>query len=164
MGSEMCIRDRYDDGDNEALIINEENWRFSNSLHSSTVSALPMLESNEQVCIGKMFYFFGNKPFLRFQAQGFDQAALENAYSAEEAAFLKTVQPIPRSAVPEDANVIGSHTIYKVKANDDKSLKLKARIAPHGNEDSMKADMKSECCICSPTGVRIVLTFAAIFG
>ena len=37
---------QYDDGDNEALIINEENWRLSNSLHSSTVSALPMLESN----------------------------------------------------------------------------------------------------------------------
>ena len=154
----------YDDGDTEALLINEENWRFANTLQSSTVTSLPMLESNEQTSVGRIFDFFGNKPFLRHQAQGFDQAALENAYSAEETAFLKTVQPIPRSAVSDDANIIGSHTIYKIKSNDDKSLKIKARIAPHGNEDSMKSEMKSDCCICSPTGVRIVLTFAALFG
>ena len=48
----------YDDGDTEALLINEENWRFANTLQNSTVTSLPMLESNEQTSVGKIFDFF----------------------------------------------------------------------------------------------------------
>lgn len=36
--------------------------------------------------------------------------------------------------LPKNANVMGSHVIYKQKYEDDKSLKLKSRIAPHGKE------------------------------
>lgn len=46
--------------------------------------------------------------------------------------------------------------------NDDNSLKLKARIAPHGNEDSIKTELKSDCNMCSPTGVRMVLLIASL--
>ena len=30
-------------------------------------------------------------------------------------------------------NIITSHAIYKEKANDHRSVEMKARIAPHGN-------------------------------
>lgn len=62
------------------------------------------------------------------------------------------------------ANIIGSHTLYKVKQNDDGSLKLKARIAPHGNEDDLKDVLNKDCSTCPPTGLRMLESVASPFG
>ena len=48
---------------------------------------------------------------------------------------MKTVRKVPIEKVPKNSNVIASHVIYKVKKNDDLSLIMKARIAPHGKKD-----------------------------
>lgn len=101
---------------------------------------------------------------MRHHAEGYQQPVLFKAYQEEELEFLKTVSVIPRSSLPRNANVISSHTIYKIKITDDDGLKLKARIAPHGNEDSIKEDLKSDCNMCSPSGVRVVLCIASIKG
>lgn len=49
-----------------------------------------------------------------------------------------------------------------LKMNDDESLKLNARIAPHGNEDSDKENLHTECCMCPPLGIRVVSSTATI--
>lgn len=66
------------------------------------------------------------------------------------------------SLVPKNANVISSHVIYTLKVNEDKSLSIRARIAPHGNEDSLRHELKSDCSMCSPSGIRFVLAIAAL--
>lgn len=43
-------------------------------------------------------------------------------------------------------------------------MALKARIAPHGNEDSEKERLTTDCQTCPPTGIRIVLSVSALFG
>lgn len=55
-----------------------------------------------------------------------------------------------------------SHLIYKLKVLDDHSLKLKARIASHGNEDSLKNELSSDCSMCCPVGMRLLLSTAAL--
>lgn len=60
--------------------------------------------------------------------------------------------------------MISSHTLYKVKQNDDRSLKLKARIAPHGNEDNLKDVLTKDCSTCPPTGLRILESIASLHG
>lgn len=90
--------------------------------------------------------------------------ALSTAYDFEEESFKKTVRVVPLSFLPENANVIASHVFYKVKAEDDKLLKLKARNAPHGNEDSMKADLKTHCAMCRPVCAHLLLSTAALPG
>lgn len=45
------------------------------------------------------------------------------------------MKPVPGDNVPSGGNLINSHTLYKVKSNDNGSFKLKARIVPHGNEE-----------------------------
>lgn len=154
----------YEDGDAESLKLEDEEWRFGATLSSSSVFTGHSLISNEQHVLSLMLETLGNKSFMRHHAQGFQQAVLYKAYQEQELEFVKRVSRIPISEVPESANVISSHTIYKIKFNDDKSLKLKARIAPHGNEDSLKNDLRSECCMCSPSGVRIVLSIASLRG
>lgn len=42
------------------------------------------------------------------------------------------------------------------------SLKLKARIAAHGNEDSDMENVHSSCCMCPPLSIRAVATTATV--
>lgn len=100
---------------------------------------------------------------MRFKAQGFDQYVLENAYKKEEEDFIKTVELVTRDQVPPDTNVFKSYSFYKIKINNDASMKLKDRIAPHGNEDNMKNELSRDCATCSPAGLRILESIAALF-
>lgn len=155
----------YDDGEVEELPdMSKENWRFSSSAMLHAMSATNLVVSNEGEILNQLLEYFGNKPFLRYRAQGFPTFPLLNAYNSGEEDFKKTVKTVPIDEVPKDANVISSHVIYKVKVNDDKSLKLKARIAPHGNEDSIKNELRSDCAMCPPLGVRIILSIATLFA
>lgn len=61
-----------------------------------------------------------------------------------------------------DANVISSHVIYKVKVNDDNSLKLKAWFAAHENENHAKDLLRSDCSMCSPTGFRVFTSMESL--
>lgn len=54
------------------------------------------------------------------------------------------------------------HKIYKLKVNENGSLKLKSRIAPHDNEDRIMSELKSDCDKCSSSGVRFALCFATL--
>lgn len=91
------------------------------------------VSSTEYIFIASMADYFGNKSFLKHQAQGFEQFPLINSYKQEEETFLKSAEIIPSHKIPAGANIISSHTLYKVKQEDDGSLIMKARIAPHGN-------------------------------
>lgn len=152
----------YDDDDFEVLNLDTENWKLETTASALQAGFEYTLHSNEQDVLSNMVDKLGHKPFLRHHAQAFDQAPLINAYRKEEDNFLSNVKIVPRSCVPVNANVIGSHTIYKIKANDDQTLKLKARIAPHGNEDSDKSNLRSDCNMCPPIGIRIVSSTATI--
>ena len=155
----------YDDGDVECLNISNERWQFANALaaSSSTFPESLKLTSKENEVLFSMVDYFGNKPFLKHHAQGFDQYPLANAYKLEEESFLKTVRPVPHDKIPAGSNIIRSHTLYKVKQNEDGSLKRKARIAPHGNENDFKNDLSKDCATCPPTGLRILESIASLY-
>lgn len=67
---------------------------------------------------------FGNKPFLRNQAQAFEQIPLFMVYYIEKNEFEKNVKVVNRNKVPHDANIISIHVIFKVKLNDASTLRL----------------------------------------
>lgn len=75
---------------------------------------------------------------MQHQAQAFEQFTLVKANLNVQSDFLKTVTIDPKHLVPGDANIIGRHFVNRIKMNGEKSLMLKARIAPHGNEDDLK--------------------------
>ena len=152
------LKIEYNDGDQECLDMTQEKWKFIESLIASagTISTESQVQSTEQKVLSSMISYFGNKSFLKQQAQGFEQCPLFNSYKEEENSFLKTVKVIPSSQLPSAANIINSHKIYRVKQNDDESLKLKARIAPHGNEDDLNDFLDKDCATCSPTRIQIV--------
>ena len=159
----------YDDGQKERLNMDAELWHFENETHnvsanSGTMVTAPVIDDKEPVVLQRMLAHFGNKTFLHHEAQGFEQFALVKAYMHEEDSFTKTVKIVPRDKLPNGANVVNSHVLYKIKKNDDVSLKLKARIAPHGNEDNIKNDLSTDCTTCPPSGLRIVESVASLHG
>lgn len=52
--------------------------------------------------------------------------------------------------------------LYKVKVNDDASLKIKALIAPLCNEEGIKVDTRIDCSMCASTGVRILVSIPTL--
>lgn len=63
---------------------------------------------------------------------------MENAYESEEDSFKRTVDFNSLDSVPDFASVISSQVIYNIMVDDDISLKLKAKNAPHTSEHSMQ--------------------------
>lgn len=160
-----CHQMTYDEGDVELLNICEETWRFScPSSNTGTISGSTAfeLQSSSQSDLEKMFNHFGNKVFLLHHAQAFPAHVLQKAYLEDETSFKQTVRLVPRSSVDSRANVISSNVLYKTKVDEDSKFKLKARIAPHANENSLKYELRSDCSMCAPMGVRILISVAVL--
>lgn len=56
----------------------------------------------------------------------------------EEKNWDGVFQSLKEDSVPPDSNVISSHVVYKIKINEDGTIKLKDRICPHANRDKDK--------------------------
>jgi len=154
---------QYDDGDVEVLEMQNENWRYQAISANHVDTHVPFeMKSSEADVLKKYYDVFGYKDFMRHQAQGLPDFPLQNAYAIEQKKFTDTVKEIHAKSVPNNSNVITSHVIYKIKANDDGSLKMKARIAPHGNKDRDREDLKSDSATCPPTGIRVLLSIASL--
>jgi len=158
----------YLDGDTEDLNLSDEIWKLippgrnAVSANQATLQIINELDSLEPKAIQTFFKVFKFKEFLFHHAQGLPQFILQNAYRSEEDSFKKTVRMIHVTKVPQSANVISSHVLYKVKKLDDGSMKMKARIAPHGNKDKEKSTVKSDSATCPPIGVRVACSIATM--
>lgn len=112
------------------------------------------MQSKEPEILQSMVLHFGNKQFLRHQAQGFEQFPLHVFYDKGEAELLKTVEVILVDQVPSTTNVVNSHVIYRFKTDDDKSLLLKGGIAPHGNEEDLNNILSKDCTMLYSLHIR----------
>ncbi len=148
----------YDDGDKESLDLDKHTWR----LISDNQSGLTEVSAVHKEALETYFKTFGQKEFLLHHAEGLLSHPIWNAYHDEEINFMKIFRSVSIDKVPNSSNVITSHVIYKVKANDDGTLKMKARIAPHGNKDKDRDLLKTDSVQCPPTGISILISIATI--
>lgn len=150
----------YVDGDQKTLNLVNETWRYP--INNASTTKVIELQSSASEDIATLYTPFGNKYFMAHHAQGIPTFPLLNSFEAEEYVFKNTFTVVAIADVPLNANIISSHTIYKVKVNDDGTLRLKARIEPHGNEDLFKDLMRNDCSMCAPTGVLLLLSLATL--
>lgn len=106
----------------------DESWRFE-PISAKSVDIPSFLNIESLPIIKEMFKIFGNNPFIKFHAEDFDQYPVIDSYLDEVESILKTVRRNNTTDVPQDANVISRHLIYRIKRGDDDSLILKVRIA-----------------------------------
>lgn len=77
----------YDEDDVKTLELENENWKFNNSvngLKAGTSKFNMSPKSREQKSLSEMFSDLGKRSSLQNQAQTFDQLALVNACRKEE--------------------------------------------------------------------------------
>lgn len=160
---DLRVEVQYDDGDNENLDLQHETWRFASWPAASIFTAdPPVLASTAQEDLGIYLDTFGNKPFMRDQAEGLPLHGLHTSYCAEEESFTRNVSAVARADLPADDNLIRSYVIYKVEVGDYGLLKLKAQIALHGNEYSLKNYLRTDSASCVPNGARLLILVCVI--
>lgn len=100
--------------------------------------------------------------FTRPNSQVFDKSVIINAYDVNECELVELVAKVPVEDVPCNSNVTLIQVIYKLKFNDDKLLIIYSRIAPLGNYDSNKTDLRTKFCMCYPCSFRIFLSILSL--
>lgn len=78
--------------------------------------------------------------------------------------WVGAYEEVAESELPSEANVISSHVVFKIKTNDDSSLKLKGRIVVHGNRDADRDLVRSDCAAADMMLIRLVISLTTIMG
>ena len=90
---------------------------------------------------------------------------LDEAFRKEhDSSWKGAYKEIPKCQVPRSANVITSHTVYKVKTQEDGSKDMKARIVPHGNRDNEKDNIRKDSSTAQLFVIRLLLSLATFLG
>lgn len=92
------------------------------------IQSVPTIVDEDPAILQSIDDMFKNKAFMLHQSQGFDQFPMVNAYKKDEDSFLRTVKVVHPDLVPNSANVINIHVLYKTKKDDDGSMKLKPQL------------------------------------
>lgn len=57
--------------------------------------------------------YFGNKPFMKHEAQVFDKLLLVNTYNNKDNLFMKILKLIHKNIIRKGANIRSISTLYK---------------------------------------------------
>ena len=109
----------------------------------------------------------GTYQFMRHELREVPAWIFEKAYHAElQDNWKDHIKEISWRELPNDANVISSHLVYKIKPDPEVKglLKLKARLCVHGNRDKEKDYMRSDAAVASHEGFRLLYSLAARYG
>lgn len=88
---------------------------------------------------------------------------VEKAMRAEhDQNWVDAYEEVPESELPRNANVISSHVIFKIKTEDDGSLRLKGRIVVHGNRDADRELVRSDSAAADMMIIRMIISLATI--
>lgn len=89
----------------------------------SSIPRTRSLASDIFAVFSDMLSYFGNKPFMLHRAQGFPLYVTANAFADEEISFKRTIRAVAMIEILANSNVISSHTVYKIKIEDDHSFR-----------------------------------------
>lgn len=125
-----------------------------------------ILESDKSWVIEEIYAEFGSQQISRHKLQFAPSWIIDKAFiSKHDSNWTIAYTPVDEKSVPADANVVGSHVVYKVKTDED-GKKMKARTCPHGNEDAEKQDTRKDSAKDQLAVIRLMLsivTFLAFF-
>lgn len=59
--------------------------------------------------------------------------------------------------IPKNSNVLSPNVVFKLKTNDDKSLRINARLVLHGKRDQIKDDIRKDSASADMLLTRLFL-------
>ena len=107
---------------------------------------------------------YGSKQFTRWEASDVPGWLFDIALQEELQNWKGIVRDVPKGDIPSKANIISSHTVYRLKRTDEGDFRFKARICPHGNKDREKDSVRKDSEVATPSSYRMILAIAALYN
>lgn len=121
------------------------------------------LKSDRETVLSKIKSVIGFKQVTESEIQFAPEWILNDALSTElEENWNSAYTVVKSSELPRDANIIGSHTVYRVKEDDDGHLKMKARLVLHGNRDKDRFTVRRDSASADLAAVRLLISLSQI--
>lgn len=128
--------------------------------------AIPhQLESEKPRILEQIYNQIGSKQVSRGKVEFAPSWILQDAFRKEhDKNWSDAYVPVSEGAVPDNANVVRSHVVYKVKTAEDGKREMKARIVPHGNEDDDKDEVRKDSANAQLAVIRLMLSLVTFLG
>lgn len=152
-----------------------EQWKLYFSISSSASAAFDipteasgstenvLREIVSQEALQALFNMFETKHSSVAKLEVFSIFRLRFLTVLKKKNSSKFLHSFRKTSIPRNTNNIGLNIIYKAKHSNDGTLQLKARIAPHGNEEKLKHTLSKDYAVFLPTGVHILESVASRF-
>lgn len=116
----------------------------------------------------KAFSWLGGTQFVQRDASEIPEWLYGLSHEEEiEKNWKNNKKDVPTHEVPSDANIIGSHVVYRFEedvmltSGESRRLKLKARICAHGNQDDELESLRTDAAVANHSGFRMLYSLAA---
>lgn len=120
-----------------------------------------------QVCLQRVYNRLGSSQFTKREVGEIPRWIFDESHAEEiQKNWVENKKDVPFNQVPHDANIIGSHIIYKVKPDEEdpkEQLKLKSRICAHGNKDDERESLRTDSAVASHFAFGLIYSIAVAF-
>ena len=167
------IRKLNEDTDNENREL-RRSTRISKPVSRFTMHSIPVVTAEdvaeaEQKILNNTYQVFRNVQFYCRDAPWIPRTMFAKAEKTEvDENWFKNISLVDVDKLPKNANVIGSHFVYKVKCEGTElsglRFKLKARLCVHGNRDTEKDSLRTDAAVVSHDGFRMTYCIASQLG
>lgn len=144
----------YGDGESETVNMSHERWCFS--AFTASIGLTHFIASDQPVVI-----HFANKPVQGHNVRGFLRSfltvcsALKKMFSSKRYAWYRFSPFLPMPTL--------CHYMWSRKSRTTmEQLKLKCRIGSHANDDSPRHEVNSDCSMCSPVGLGVIISTSSL--
>lgn len=122
------------------------------------------LKTDKQRVLREIFETIGTKQVSRSRLSFAPDWILREAFEEEmRENWTAAFEVVSQDSIPSGANIIGCHTVYKVKEDGD-VLRLKARSVLHGNRDRARFAVRRDSASADLSVIRLVLSLGVVLG
>lgn len=116
------------------------------------------LESDQQKVLRNVHGMIGGRQVMLNELECAPSWLTGKALEKEhEENWADAYYEVSEDTLPANANIIGSHVVYKVKTSEQGEHRMKARICPHGNHDDQKNDIRKDSATAQFDIIRFML-------
>lgn len=121
------------------------------------------LQSTKQDTLTEIYKVVGGKQLTRSKMAFAPSWVLDSALQEElQSNWKDAYDTVDDREIGNNANVIPSHVLYKVKNEEHNTKRMKARLCPNGNRDRMKKTVRKDSATAQFDIIRLLLSIASI--
>ena len=122
-----------------------------------------LLPSMREAATAKAYEANGYDQFVKGKGKGVPDWLYETSLADELDNWKGHYQSWRITDIPPGANIVGSHVVYRAKKEDDGTLRFKARLVVHGNEDALKNAIRKDSATAQLATIRTILSMAVCY-